>query len=250
MTINSQYAKEIYKEFGYLATWLPTANVQVGDIGIIEDGIFQKTGTLKDLGIIYASQVDPQTGDIEYASANAVSVDVKAAGTAPVSGVNVDASVAVSFARANAILFQASQCRASTISNLSEVANSILSLSREGRWPTKQVVITDVISSAAATVLISSGANAHIDLSVKGNVGAEKAKLASGNATFGVNSFSGIATRIVGEKGSTPLFKASGISQSWLPWRDPQFRTRAVDDVQLVPLTDVALVAPPGERAG
>ena len=224
-------------------------------MGTIEDGIFEKKGTLRDFGIACTVQEDPQTGDIEYSSSDAVSVEVKATGGAPVAGAvgaQVDANVAVGFKRANAILFQASHCKASTTSNLADVASAVLNLYNEGQWPADLTVVTDVVSSAAATILISSGAGAHIELGVRGKLGQDKANLASADASFSVNSFSGMATRIVGEKGTTPLFKASGIKKYWLPWRDAEFKTRsAADGLEFSPLMPVdLLVAAPPIRAG
>jgi hypothetical protein len=250
MGLNTKYAKEIHDQFGYLATWLPTANMQVGDVGTINDGIFDKKGNLKDLGITFSSQADPQMGDVEYASTNAVSIEFKAAGDAPVSGggATADASVGISFTRPDAVLFQASGCNTLTISNLPKVTDDILSKYRAGDWPSDWVVVTDVVSSAATTVLISSGANAHIDLSAKGDLGTSKASLASADAKFAITKSSSIGTHIVGAKKSTPLFKASGINTHF--FRGPDLAKRAGGDTKLIPLDYINLVGPKGARGG
>jgi hypothetical protein len=251
MGLNTKYAKEIHDQYGYLAAWLPTANMQVGDIGTIKDGIFEKTGNLKDLGISFTSQADPQTGDYEYASTNAVSIEFKAAGSAPVAGgaAKADANVGISFTRPDAVLFQASGCKTLTLSDLPKVTDAILSQYRAGKWPSDWVVVTDVVSSAATTVLISSGTNAHIDLSVTGNLGTSKASLANADAKFEITKSSAIGTRIVGAKKSTPLFKASGIKTSF--FHDPVLMKKAIgDDAKLIPLDFINLVGPTGDRAG
>jgi hypothetical protein len=254
MGLNTKYAKEIHEETGYFATWLPTANVQIGDVGTVKDGVFQKKGTLKDFGIACSSEVDPQTGDIAYASANAVSIDFKAAGNAPVPGgpagtVDADASVAISFSRADAVLFQAAGVKTLTISSLSQISDDILSRYKAGKWPSDYIVVTDVVSAAGVTVLISSGKDAHIDLSAKGSLGTGQAKLASADATFAINKSSSIGTQIVGAKDSTPLFKASGINTSW--WHGPIVAQKAgADGVKIVPLEYVDFVGPPAERGG
>jgi hypothetical protein len=227
MGLNTQYAKELHSQFGYLATWLPTASLKLGDIGTIKDGVFERTGNLKDLGIEFTAETYPDASDLEYASADAVSQEIKGGGNVPGtagSGGMVEATVGISFKRANAVLLQASRCNSSVISNIAEIADSILSRYADGEWPADQVLITDLISADTLTVVISSGANAEIDLSVKGDVGSGVAKLASANASYSVNKASSIGTRIIGQKGATPLFKARGIKRSLFPWGEPKFK--------------------------
>jgi hypothetical protein len=248
MGLNTQYAREIHEQFGYLATWLPTANIQVGDVGSIQDGIFEKSGSLKDHGISFSSHEDPQTGDIEYASSDAVTIEVIAAGAGSATAlagsiVTAKASIAVSFRRANAVLFQASKCRTISISNLSVATSTILDQYRAGKWPKDLVVVTEVVIADAATILISSGAGAHIKLSAKADLGASEAKLANADAGLTVDSSSAIGTHIIAQKGTTPLFKAGGIKTSLL-W-EPEFKKKGADDLEFAPLTLSDL-----ERAG
>jgi hypothetical protein len=248
MGLNTQYAKEIHDQFGYLATWLPTANIEVGDVGIVQDGILEKRGNLKDYGIKFSSHEDRQTGNIEYASSDAVTIEVTAAGAGPgkaLAGASLAAraSVAVSFQRANAVLFQASKCHTISISNLSTATGLILDQYRAGKWPKDLVVVTEVVVSGAVTVLISSGAGAHIKLSARADLDAGEAKLANADAGFTVDSSSAIGTHIIAQRGATPLFKAGGIKTSF--WREPEFKKKAADEIEFAPLTLADL-----ERAG
>jgi hypothetical protein len=254
MGLNTQYANELHQQFGYLATWLPTAHLELGDYGTIKDGVFERGGNLKDLGIKFAAGTHADAGDLEYASADAVSQELKAAGNAPVTagpGGSVDATVGISFKRANAVLLQASNCKTSIISNIDEVAHTVLSRYAEGEWPDDRVVITDLMSVGTLTVLISSGANAEIDLSVKGNVGSGVAKLASANASYSATKVSSIGTRIIGQKGATPLFKARGIKRSLFGWGSPKLQEKELPgDLFLAPISIRELVGPPPDLAG
>jgi hypothetical protein len=252
MAVNRQYAKEMHDQFGYLSTWLPTAPVSLGDVGVLRDGILEKVGTLKDFGITYAEQVDKDEGDLEHTSSGAVSIELKAAGGAPVTSTvpgKFDGDIRVSFNRANAVLFQASRCKMSTMADIKQVTDAILSQYHAGTWPKENVVVTAVVRSAATTVLISSGTNAYVNLQAKGELGQGKAQLASASAKIEAGSRSQIGTTIVATKGATPLFQARGIKTSLLPWRDPSLMTRALD-VQLVSLTHHDLIgSSSGERA-
>lgn len=192
MAVNRKYAEEIHKQFGYLATWLPNKPLKVGDVGAVDNAIFTKVGTLEDFGIPCKEEAHPEQVDMEYASAGAVDIDGVAAGNAPVLGHVpgiVDADVAVSFKRANAVLFQASQCRTITLAHTMQVSERIIALFNAGKWPKNQVVVTDVVRSSAATVLISSGEDAHITLRVKGNLGAAKAEARQRESKFRSEEF-------------------------------------------------------------
>ena len=65
-------------------------------------------------------------------------------------------------------------------------------------------------SRHSATILVSSGQNASIELKAKGTV-SDIADLSAGvSAVFA----SGVQTRIVGEKGLTPLFRAVRVKEA------------------------------------
>src|SRR5690242_5964039 len=86
MGLNKQYATELHDRFGYLANWLPTANLKLGDVGTVKDGIFEKVATLDDLKVKFAIETHPDAGEIEYTSAGAVSQKAKGGANAPVAG--------------------------------------------------------------------------------------------------------------------------------------------------------------------
>jgi hypothetical protein len=250
MAINEQYAREVHGEFGYFATWLPTLKTNLGDVGIIRDGIFETIGTLQDFDITAPLPVDHHVGEVEFTSAGGVSVEFKGGGEAAPTGSATSgmatASFLISFSRADAILFQASGCKNSTLSNIKEVADQILSRYREGIWPPDHVFMTEVVSCEAATILISSGANAHISLTARGELSQGRVKLANANAELSVNSYSAIGTSIIGARGLTPLFRAAGIKKAFFPWRDASIVTKRDDpDLQVLPLTFVDFYPPP-----
>jgi len=56
MAVNKKYAKEIHEQFSYLATWLPTAHIGVGDVGVVEKSIFTRMGTLQDFKIPFKTR--------------------------------------------------------------------------------------------------------------------------------------------------------------------------------------------------
>lgn len=70
MAVNKQYAKEMHDHFTYFPTWLPSATISLGDVGTLKDGIFEKSGSLKDFGITHVEQVDESEGDLAVIAGN------------------------------------------------------------------------------------------------------------------------------------------------------------------------------------
>jgi hypothetical protein len=142
--------------------------------------------------------------------------------------------VQVLFKHSDAVLFQASNCQISSIANLQTVANEIIARFRQGKWAFGEVVITELVTARAATILISNGQNARIDLAIKAQASANKATLLDTEAKIDVARASGIGTRIVAAAGLTPLFKANGIKK--IPFRDPKLVIKDIDEVHFFEL--------------
>jgi hypothetical protein len=81
----------------------------------------------------------------------------------------------------------------------------------QGLWDRRHVVVTDLVTVAAATILISNGRSGRIELDVEGDLAPTTASLAQAGVRPGIRHAAGIGTRIVGETGLTPLFKVAGI---------------------------------------
>jgi hypothetical protein len=227
MSVNAQYTAEMRKRFGYSATWVPTSEVRLGDVGMLRNYQYERVRTLKDFGIGFKTRTDSGTGILDYASADSVSLAVKAASDVPteVSAIaDLDARIEVSFSKENAVFFQASDCTTTSIEDQHALGQSLLKLYEAGDWPEDYVVITEVIRVKRATVLISSGSNALIEFAVNGNIELGDYTLVDGNAGIRVARVRNIGTQIVAEGGLTPLFKAKGIKERLL--RSPTFDRR------------------------
>jgi hypothetical protein len=224
LSINKQYTKEIKDEINYSATWLPTIKVSPGDVGRFTDYQYEHQTTLRELGIPFEKTNGKVKDSIDYSSANAVSIDAKAAGQAPLAGSSIAqaaAGVSIKFKRENAIIFRLSGCRSNRIKDENYLREEILSRYKLGNWDDSMVVVTEAIVAEKATILISSGKNSQIDLQVHGKVNAPAADLASIDANFQISKESDIAMKIIASENLTPLFKAHGIRKHFL--REPTF---------------------------
>ena len=94
-------------------------------------------------------------------------------------------------------MFQLSGCSSEKIKDENYLKQEVLSRYKSGIWDTNMVAITEVVLAEKATILISRGKNAQIDLQVQGNMPLSSRDLVNIGANFQIAKESDIATRII-----------------------------------------------------
>jgi hypothetical protein len=209
-----QYTEELHQRYGYLATWLPSTKLHLGDVGTLRRDRFELVTTLNHLGIEFATRDISEAADYEYISANGASLQfdfrADADGIEQALGKSM-AKVAVRFSRENAVLFMAKGCKASHIEQQDRLGAEVLARHDNGNWEKTYVVITELVTAESATILISGQANARVEFSGETGIAPQGITLADLSAGLRIASSSGVATHIFAAKQLTPLFRASGI---------------------------------------
>jgi len=214
MKTSKKYTREIKQQFGYLATWLPSTPIDLGDIGILKNNQFTKISNLSDLGIRFEIKRDETKSDIEHSSKGAVSITTKASGTVAPQGSTlgeVDAGITVEFSKENAILFKANGTTSPSISDQIALGKTIIELYKEGKWEKDWAVITEKVDAESATILIASSSNGKIEMKAKGEIKAAKLDIADAALAFEMIFSKDLSTKIICEESLTPLFKASKV---------------------------------------
>jgi hypothetical protein len=211
-----QYCKEMFQKFGYLATWTPGVQLQLGDIGIVDKWQFTRLTNLADLDPAIGFQVrDDTSKEVQkHASSGSTSVTFKAAGKAPQVGSvlsQAEAGFTVEFKRSFSTVYEAVGCVTPSIKDQATLGQEILNRYRKGKWNKEWVVITELVTADSATVLISQNSNSKIELSASGAVAAGSISLADASAGLQVAFARDMATSIICQSGLTPLFKARGV---------------------------------------
>lgn len=221
MKTSKKYTRELYRQFKYLAAWLPGTPFALGDIGILKGREFTKIGNLKDekFKIDFDIEKDTTPADINHSSKGAVTISIKAAGSASPSGstlTQADAGVTVEFSKENAILFKAKGTLNNTIKNQIKLGDQILELYKEGKWDKDYVVITELVEAKSSTIMISSEKTGKIELKANGQAGNNAIDIADASLGFSTTFSKGLSTEIIAESGLTPLFKASKVKSRFL----------------------------------
>lgn len=221
--LHKQYTQDVYKHLGYRPAWFPDTKMDVGTVGVFEDGFFRRLTTLKDLGIDFGVVEDPPDGEYDYASSNGVKVSFKAAGE-----LNdqfkilaaADAGALVKFNRQGACLIQLRQVGTRYIANQPALYRKLLKAvqdtDEDRQWQREWVAITEVKTAGTATILISGSGDERVEIKAGGTVAPNNLVDASAGLTFA--STHDVATRILARSGLTPLYRGVRVKQSfwWL----------------------------------
>ncbi|WP_025742587.1 hypothetical protein [Aquimarina pacifica] len=228
------YTQELYRQFGYLATWNPGTPMALGDIGIMRQKQFTKIGNVSDLGISFEIEEDITPIDLEFSSEGAVSVSTKLSGSPTLAGSSlsdIDAGIHVKFSKENAILFKANETRTPAIKNQIKLGEEIIELFKAGKWDKNWVVITELVTADSASILISSSKEASIDIKVSGEIGTNQLDIAEAELGLEVKFSKDLSTKFIAKTGLTPLFKVSKIKRPFLG--TPIFKAKGITSMDL-----------------
>lgn len=235
MRTSRAYTKELKRQFDYFATWLPSTPLALGDIGILKQNAFTKIANLSDYGIAFEIEKDPTPSNLEYSSKGAVSITLKASGSAAPEGSSLakaDAGVSIEFSKENAIYFKANHTTSPAIQNQIELGNQIIELYKKGEWNKEWLVITELVNAESGTILIANSSEGKIELKANAEVEVSNLDLADASLQLGLTYSKDVSTSIIAEKALTPLFKASKIKDNI--FQKPSFSIKSVQPMELI----------------
>ncbi len=212
-----QYLKEMNGKFLYRATWEPNKPLRIGDIGILEKGVFSHRSTLESENIPMKVRVDESKGSLKYNSEGSVEIKTKLSGKAkmPQSQLGeLDAGFTINFSREKSIVFQLNDTKTHIITNVGAIETEVLNRFMQNKWRKNWVIITELIEGKEGTIIISNSKESSIELKANANVNpSENINIADANLDLGVVSKKNIGTEIIAKDGLTPLYRVAGIKK-------------------------------------
>lgn len=206
------YTTTMLKRLGYVATWFPGTQITVGLIGIMQDHTFIPKSSIRTLGVRFTTTNDPSSDEtMQFKSSKQIKIEGKAKGSVSDIAPTIPkarAGVAVTFGKEVGVVFSATEITATRIADVLSLENAIWDLWDRYLWDESWVVVTELITAKKATILISEGGQAKVELQAKGAVQSGPVDVGNLSAGFNVVSSYGMHTQIVGESGMTPLFRA------------------------------------------
>lgn len=235
------YCKTLYKKFDYFSAWHPTNQIRLGDIGVLDGFQFKRKANLADLGIAFEVLFGENEGKLDFYSDKEHTLKTVVGGSTDeaITGIGEgEVGLELTFSADKAIALQVEGTRTSSIRNQLDLANVIekrFNQPQDGDpWEKNWVVVTELIEGEQGTVIVTEGRGAQITLKAKAKVNPANLNLASANAKFDTVFERSIGTKAIGESGITPLFKLSGIHQSWWSGKG-EFKTKGLRGVEETP---------------
>lgn len=219
MSTQETYTRELRDNLNYTATWLPNLQLKLGDVGVLSKYEFTYRTNLKNLGIPFQEGKPGSAATYSYLSSDSVKRDIKLAGTAPAAGsmlADVDAGISFSFSRKDAVVFLATGCTVRTIANQEPIKRAILEAygNGAGTWEQDYVVVTELVSAASTTIIISEGSAGQFELRAKAGLNPTfEAINTDGNFTLAHEAQIGF--NCLAAAGVTPLFRCLGLRIGW-----------------------------------
>jgi hypothetical protein len=202
---------------GWWLTWPLSERVKVGDVLRTAGGRQGTAGDLGGRGVQFGSQRGAPPSDFTYDSDGSVSIRFKAAGHAPAGFCALaatDAGALVEFKRGSSALVIYAGLSQQGFPDSSSVAASLAQLYWDGLWDEGLVVVSDVVSAQAGTVLVATRGGASAELRAGASAQAGPATLVdlAGSVSFARSANVGLkwSGRMV-----SPFYRVIRLRRHW-----------------------------------
>ncbi len=169
MSLPREFNKALHKKANFYAAWFPVATpYQVGDYGVISNGVFQKTGHLTDLaGDGFNVEIRKAKGDpvtIDFLSEGAKAVKLVAGAAVEVLPENdIKAKIKYEFNKKNSFVVKATDMVVERMDNVQQVADVLAQLRRNNKWHHSFHVVSTTYTGQNCLVLLSTDANTTVE---------------------------------------------------------------------------------------
>lgn len=198
-------------------TWPLTARIRVGDVFSTSGGTLSTGGDLRGRGVDFARQRGTAPADFTYDSGGTITITFKAAGDTPTGFsalAKADAGALVQFGHGSSALVIYSGLSQEGFSDSGAVAADLTRLYWDGHWDETLVVVRDVVSARAGTVLVATAGNASAELhaAVSANAGPFTLVDLAGDISFARSTHLGLQWS--GRK-IMPFYRVVRLKKSW-----------------------------------
>ncbi|MGB3346999.1 MAG: hypothetical protein WBA71_07140 [Candidatus Humimicrobiia bacterium] len=209
----------------YFAAWLPTEELRLGDVGILEGdflkrkNFFKRITSLKNLGISFKERADINPTPLDLVSKKGVTVNVKFQGEKneeiPILPID-KAGISFSFNNMGAFVFQSAESYEPTIENIATLQKQMIKEWEEKRWKDNWAVITKIVKVPYASYIISTSSDSEIVFET--DVDLKKGLIDFGNAgiNFTFKKQTGDVLKMIGAQNISPFFQLAKLKIHWL----------------------------------
>lgn len=216
------YQQEMHDKMGFFATWLPGDPIDIGDVGVLENGRFRRMTSLREVGIGCEVSTGQSTQTVQYTSRRGTKVTTSVGAAVPMVA---KAEITIEFSREGAFVFNASNLSPQRLENRMAVAEQIVKLYKTGNWKKDWLLVEALHTADSATIIVSEDSSAGLVLVASAEVPLVAVSLADPQFGLTVASTRGKIVHIVGGRKLHPLY-------SCLRLKDPLFSAPSVEPVR------------------
>lgn len=207
MGTSSEFNKIVYESLSAYAAWLPiTDNYELGDYGIISDGIFRKMGNIAEFGVSFR-QSKGSNSSLDFTSEGVSTQRIAGGAAVNVFPENaVDAKLKLEFSSERSFVIKAKTITSTQMDNVDETAVALDNAKRsDGKaWQRGWRVVRGVYRAENPLILSVEQAGTTIELSGKADA-LRQLEIGNASADVGLTGSSERGLRIVGESGPIAL---------------------------------------------
>lgn len=213
-----RYLAHMHTQTKYRATWDPTKRLSIGAIGKLEQGVLSLYTSLDKESIPVEIAKGNLGAAMDYSSHEQVTIITKLSGSIPLDGSvlgQADAGFSFSFKSDNSIVFQTSNHRVHQLVNLAQIEHQVLEKYNNGNWDKDWVIITELVETDAATIIISNSSNGSLELKANRNVNGP-ISLTDAGLGLSVAREQGSTLKYIAQNSLTPLYRVMGLKSAFL----------------------------------
>jgi hypothetical protein len=214
------YQREMHENLGFFATWLPGDPLDIGDVGVLENGRFRKVTSLTELKIPFSVGSSSMTSEVQYSSRQGT--NIAASGSAAVTAL-ARGELALEFSSEGAFVFHASGLNAHRLDNLLTIGLQIVGAFKKGKWNESWILVDELRTAARATIVVSQDKAGRMVFSAALDGTLLTSSLADPKLDLKLVSTRGRIVHVVAGKGIRPLYSCRRVCTSL--FKGPAFRS-------------------------
>lgn len=198
---------------GFYGAWPVDSSIKLGDYGKSNGNQFMRYGNVKD---DFNINITRQTGKgrvktYSFKAGEKVNVITNSGGLVG----STSATMEISFGGESGVYFSIDGCKYSEVRNYQELGEKIIEVYSSNKWQDEFVIVTDLVTADASTIVVTNGKNATIKLEANVSTISES-DCVNSNINFNIVSQNNIGLNIIAENNLIPLIGLSNIKASFI----------------------------------
>lgn len=218
------FCKTIHEEYSFFATWTPNTEMRLGDIGRMNGFLFDRVGSLSDMGIDFEIRESPFSANTNFMSDKNIKVTTQLAGeiSEPIPGLTKgDTGFHIQFKSEQAVIVKLEGAKIYEIEDQLSLEQEILqrfkiSKHEKEQWKKNYVVVTKLVKVKAGTVIVSKGRNNSLSVRANNTLRTGEVDIINVKANFEVISGGFQGEACIATEGMTPFFMLKQLKRQYL----------------------------------